>query len=348
MKVIRMRLTDDTMVPPNIRFFEGNIEITFDGGLTWVISPENDPRYGVQFLAPPLDSIDAKCEAAYRMTQIIRAQVDAALDAANAVGLATAIISIITILIPINPIVALVTALATLLLAIGAVVLDAAFDEDRYDAIQCIFYNNISENGQVTAEQLEAILSAFETEFAGSVASDVCVSVVFVMGQNGLSNAGSLTSGDGDCSGCDDIWCYSWDFTLDDYVWGAFVSGASAFAQWQLGVGWIPSTSTYIIVQSALFTGHVTNVKLFYTTERDRVRVNAPGTPGDNNGSEWTTGMLDDPTYELIGGLYVYGYELDNDITGFQMFSDPVGGSGALVRIELNGTGSNPFGSDNC
>jgi len=236
MRVIRMRLDDSTMVPPNIRFFEGNIQITFDGGLTWVDSPENDPRYGVQFLAPALTGEDAKCDAAYRMTEIIRAQVDAALDAATAVGLATAIVGIVTVLIPINPIVALVTALAALLLAIGAAVLDAAFDEERYQAIQCIFYNNISDNGQVNADQLEAILVDFEEQFAGSIAADVCVSVVFVMGQNGLSNAGSLTGGSGDCDDCPTEWCNLTDFTAlaGDYI--GFSNPAPGI--WSLGVGW--------------------------------------------------------------------------------------------------------------
>jgi len=250
MKVIRRRLDKSQLVPANIRFFEGNIQVTFDFGVTWVNSPENDPRYGVQFLAPALEGEDARCDAAYRMTEIIRAQVDAALDAANAVGLATTIIGILTILIPINPIVALVTALAAALLVIGAIVLDEAFDEARYEAIQCIFYQNISPNGQVTAEQLEDILTEFETQFAGSIAADVCVSIVFVMGQNGLSNAGSLTGGGGDCEDCPLEWCNFFDFA-DSTSW-EFSSFANPVSNGMDSAGWVSANSsggTYLNIE---------------------------------------------------------------------------------------------------
>jgi len=328
MKVVRMKLTDVSFVPSNIRFIDGNIEATFDGGTTWVVSPENDPRYGVQFLAPPLTGDDARCDAAYRMTEIIRAQVDAAIDAANAIALAGIIIDILVILIPINPLVSIVVLLAEALVVIGSIVLAEAFDEERYDAIQCIFYSNISENGQVSAEQLEAILTEFETQFAGSIAADVCVSVVFVMGQNGLSNAGSLTGGSGDCDDCGD-WCYEWSIPSGDWTFDYPNGSGSAFCH------------------NVFTSANVTHIEFDYLW--DGIGSGGTYNAGIWWGATYAHNIVQTNSLTSPGATVAWDGSITTGWVGLGGNVDSgSGGTVTVTRILMRGVQPNPFGDSNC
>jgi len=216
MKVIRKRLDDIQTRPPFTRWSDvcECVEITFDFGVTWVESPENDPREGVGFRAPALTGGDAKCDAAARMVAVIEQQVEAALTAATAVGIATAIIGIVTVLVPgINILVNLFVAIAGALVTIGAAAIDEAFTPEVYDGLTCIFYDNIDENGQVSSAQIVDIQNDVNAQYPG-VVFEVFALLVLGMGSNGFSNAGALGTATGDCSDCDEFWCCEWDSSL--------------------------------------------------------------------------------------------------------------------------------------
>lgn len=348
MKIIRKRLYEGEGLPTNVRYSEDCdcVEITFDGGETWVEREEFDPRHGSGYRAPPLDTSDPRCDAAAGMVFAIEDSVNVALGAASIIDAANAFFALITVFNPgFGILMKILILLAEFMFAIGTAALTLAFDNDAYDLLTCIFYDEIGEDGQMSQAQLEAI----NTRVCAEMDVTVCAVVGFLLNTYGsvtFSNAGALAGQTGDCSDCDDLWCYDEDFLVDEWSWVDTVSGGSHLAQWVLGVGFVPQTSNYIVVQSN-FTGHVTSLRAWYTQPRGRIRLNAPGTP-DSSSSEYTSGLINDPDYTLDGGLYRYDFTLDHDVTGFELFSDPETADGALVRMERKGTGTNPFGSDNC
>lgn len=243
-QLIRKRLSQAELVPPNVRWSEIClcVEVTFDGGITWVESPANDPRYGEAFRAPALTVPNARCIAAVNMVYAIRLQVDAAIDAANAVGLAAGLLGIITLFVPgFNVIVAVVTTVAAFLIGVGGIALGEAFTEETYDTLICIFYQNLFSDGQLSQEQFDAILDDVIDEFGVlSLQRDVIELMGLLLGSNGFSNAGALLDAEGECNDCcedDDPFCHFWDFALSEGGWIP-LGGITNAAEWVSGSGW--------------------------------------------------------------------------------------------------------------
>jgi len=342
MRVILKELDPAETYPQYVRWNDDCecVQITFDG-TTWVDSPDSDPRYGPGFRAPALTG-DAKCDAAARMVAVIRAQVDAALDAAEAVALATSLLSIVTAFLPgINIIVTVFVAVANAVLVFGAAALAADFTEENYDKLTCIFYDNIDTNGQVSAAQLDDILADIEAEFGISVIYPVCQLLFDTMGENGFSNAGSLGTGTGDCEDCEPKWCYEFDYTSSAYTVTA-VPGYTGVL-WSSGQG-LYNSGVYGYSQQ-LFGVEVSGV---YRIEVDMTLS------GSVNAGNGLIAMTDGSNFSLIGAETSNGtiiYE-DGPYGGAGFRFNPTnqysGGVIYFARVRLYGTGENPFGTDTC
>jgi len=186
----------------------------------------------------------------------------------------------------------------------------------------------------------------------------------FIGGADGLNLAGATTEiTDDDCTMCDEPWCYTFDFTVDD---GSFVlQYPPAGGLWVDGVGW----------QSTYYDNEGGGVYRFLQITRG-VGV-PPGTDFTSVEMEfsWTSG-----TMALCGeyALYLYtdlgelasvgecdtppaspylweGAAVVNGIGIALMpgsmagaLPDDPGGLVVLTRMTCRGTGVNPFGEDNC
>jgi len=355
MKVIRKRLDAVQTRAPFTRWSDIClcVEISFDNGETWVESPENDPRTGLGFRAPPLTG-DAKCDAAARMVAVIEDQVDAAIDAATAVGLATALLAIVTAFVPgMNILVTIFVAVASALIAFGSAALAADFTEENYDKLICIFADNIDTNGQVSTAQLDAILADIAAEFGVSVIHPVCELLFSVMGTNGFSNAAALKTETGDCSGCE--WCWIDDFTEGEQGYSTFGTGTWTADGWQTGL-------VYVGGDPARGRNQVQLTKSFgFTVNATRIEMVYDAVIGIND-APTGTGMWTDTFSTVVqaasaaNGLNTIERGTAISITNIQMSlgaggcdgcGNP-GGIGVIKYIKYYGLDECPFGDPNC
>lgn len=194
-------INDDSTAgtPPTTRYNPDCdcFEITVDGGLTWTEDPELDPRHAEGSRIAPLTGTDTRCRAAEGMTSLVRETVNVRVDAVSAIELAGAILGIVAFIPGFNLLYALVLALAFLAFTIGRELLEAAFTEDVYDQIRCIFYCNIDEDGQMSAAQFAAAYA--ELISLEPIPRTWVQQVMTTFGEVGLSDAGVMFEGAADC-----------------------------------------------------------------------------------------------------------------------------------------------------
>jgi len=218
LRVLRKQLNPGEVYPVNQRYNSGTdtVQYTPDGGTTWQDAPQFDPRHSAGYQKPPNMAGDPKCQAAANMTAFIKSVVDqvvAVVDgAAGATALITLLVGAFVELGPFGILVDLVVGLAAILFEAGASALSAAFTSEVYDQLSCIFYCNIGDDGLVSADQLSSIQTQIDGDIGGLV-GDVLDAMLFLMGEVGLSNAGSQGTAAYDCSGCD---CSGLCCTFDD------------------------------------------------------------------------------------------------------------------------------------
>lgn len=236
MKIIRKRLYEGEGLPTNVRYSEDCDCVEYEIGGEWVEREEFDPRHGVGFRAPPLDTSDPKCDAAAGMVYMIRETVDATLAAASIIDLANTLFTLIVLLNPgFGILIKIFIAIAEVLFALGAAALTLSFDEEAYDLLTCIFYDEIDEDGQMSQAQLETI----NTRVCAEMDVTVCAVVGLMLnnyGAVGFSNGGALLEQTGDCEDCIDL-CPIWIFDGTAAGWGYDPDqGLGAFVQTGTGL----------------------------------------------------------------------------------------------------------------
>jgi len=360
MKVIRKRLDAIQIRTPYTRWSDvcECVEITFDNGETWIPSPENDPREGIGFRAPPRTGASVKCLAAINMVAVIKEQVDAALVAATAVGIATAIIGIITALVPgINLLVNLFVAIAGALVTIGSAAIDAAFTPETYDGLECIFFNNIGEDGQVSSAQIVEIQNDVNAEYGG-VVFEVFALLVLGMGSNGFSNAGSLGEiTTGNCDDCDDVWCYSWMQTLPyDPAWTITAGSYNAIDNRMDGVNSDPVSGNTMSLAAQIsfaateitFMGVYLEYKSQGTYGGNSLQSGIGTTPYSN------VQAIVSPTPTFNESASEFSFTISPTTTTGLWFGFGIPSAGSLdtyaraIYITVRGNGTCPFGDENC
>lgn len=231
MKIIRGRLNPADVSNPSLRYNAtcDCIQYTPDGGSTWVDAPEADPRHSATFLKPPVAGSNKRCDSAANMVKWLKDFIDALNDAFVFGGTVTTFINLaiqfLDILAPYAELLAPIVELAGAIFGIGHAALSGAFTSTEYDALECIFYCHDDPDGQVTASQLVSIESDITAQL-NTTAALVVNAILFVQGEVGLSNAGSVGSETGDCSACTAcFFAYKWDFRITD---GLFVFDSEA------------------------------------------------------------------------------------------------------------------------
>lgn len=209
MKIIRKKLSEDELQPPNTRYDADCdcIQQTYDGGTTWVDAPLQDPRTSPMFLRPPLDLSDSACEAASGIVENFHDSLDSTITTinggANAVGVGNLVANILLDITGIGLLISLLIEFGSIIISIGTTGVAAAFTSTVFDQLLCIFVENMGTNGQVSAAQFANIQAAISSTFGAL--SDVNVVMqgwLAPLGYVGLSNIGVLFAQSGDCSSC--------------------------------------------------------------------------------------------------------------------------------------------------
>jgi|SRR5882724_1310038 len=246
MQAIRKELREDEVYPSNIKYDGGTDQVQEDFGSGFVDNPNADPRHNPGLLYPPVGSGDPQCLAAANMTDffdnLLTSVEDALAGASSATALWAVILPFLVELGPFAVLIELISALATVLFTAGDTALHAAFTTTTFDDLLCIFYCDIATDGSVSAAQLAQIETDITTHFGVGLVNDVMQAALFLMGEVGLSNRGTLGASSRTCTSCDCTFCYEWDFTIEDYAADGWAVEAP-YGQYATGQGW---QSTYL------------------------------------------------------------------------------------------------------
>lgn len=206
--------SDDKPTNSRINPETGIYEESYDGGITWTPAPQNDPRSsGVLFPAiPGGDGGAKKCTAAnsvvsflIEMQDVEHGQLEANATIADAIIAVLAALSAIGIFLAFVP--AAVFALVAFVVGtfghLIAADFEALFDEPVWDALLCVLYCNMNDDGSFTEAQWQAIKAQVKTDipgYAGQWVSDH----INLIGVVGLTNAARASyPGSRSCEGCD-------------------------------------------------------------------------------------------------------------------------------------------------
>jgi len=221
LQVVRKELNPNEVYPDNLRYSEDCdcVQQTYDGGDTWVDQPGQDPRHSTTFQFPPVTADDPRCQAAANMAAYFENLIGTALNVMStgldALGLATTIMPIFVELGPFAILFDLGLGLASGLIGLGVDVISSEFTPETYDALECIFYCAVEGDGSVTAADLAAI----NAKIAADLNPDVQLIMglcFFLMGEVGLSNAGTIGEAPADCDECACDHCYFIDLKASD------------------------------------------------------------------------------------------------------------------------------------
>lgn len=334
-----------------------------DGGATWDAVPGWDDNFGpcVQDNVPivglppnPNDQSPGQlaCSiASYLANQVIleamSAGVTAITDDLTLLSFANSLLTIIPefVLVKLG-----VDAVSILYGAISEGTLsdyeDAIADGSLWLNVSCAIYNAIRTDGMVTPGNFAAIITAVgDISYAHSSVITAIVAYLSSLGPVGLaqlSQRAGLEVG-ADCTSCG--WCYVFDFTIDDGGWSSY-AGLSTYTP---GVGWtqVPSGTGGVncdITKDFGSSVEITNYVMDYCTSvfsggADRsLQLNLAG-----------AGVA---FHELSdsAGCAQQGFNpnvtADNATIG--MNSNTSATTIVIQKVELQGSGVNPFGSDNC
>lgn len=245
LQVVRKELSPSEVYPTNLRYNSDCdcTQQTYDGGETWVDQPAADPRHNTAYQFPPIVSDDPRCQAAANMSLFFENLIGTALGVLAAgldiLGVATAIMPVFIELGPFAILFDIGLGLGSGLISLGVTVINSEFTPEVYDLLTCIFYCAIEDDGSVTAADLADIISKIADDLNPDV--ELIMGLCFLlMGEVGLSNAGTTGEAPADCDECGCEWCYEWDFTVSDGGFTPVVISGLDFANYSSGIGWTP------------------------------------------------------------------------------------------------------------
>lgn len=361
MTVMRSRLSEADFSPTSLRYNSDCdcVQYSPDGGETWVDDPGDDPRTAAKFIKPLKTGSDVACRSAASMVKWMRDFIEYERDllvaGAEITAVANAALSLFDILAPWAVLIQLLVDLAGTLFGIGGGALAAAFGDDEWDALLCIFYCGISADASITETQFADIQDAI-TDQLNTTAALVLNLIISTQGIVGLQNAGTLYEvGGADCSGCECGWCFQWtgselsDFTV---VQGSFVgTGIDATNYYDSG-----SDQTYRYLDASISVpagAHVFFVSMTYEIHQGTFLA-------ANTDTIYKNTRATNIAVRTSGGdgfvtLTYEGAEITDMLTaGFVVVcgqnAGAIGsGSAHLYNVTMKGTDDiNPFGADNC
>jgi len=231
MEIIRGRLKASDVVPANIRYNDGTstVQTTPDNGATWVDNAAADPRKADAARFPALTTSDPQCDAAANMVKWVKDTIDGIIAAlaggATAFTTANLFLQRLSLMFPPALFLVPITAVASDLFDLGATALDDAFPSTVYDDLLCLFYCAADMSGQISASALTTLEAQIVAQL-DTLPALIVNEMLFLTGEVGLSNAGTIGGLTGDCSGCADCdWVVEYDFSIQNYGFNVLFSG---------------------------------------------------------------------------------------------------------------------------
>lgn len=190
----------------------GIMELSLDGGTTWVTDPA-DPRISGTAQPPPVTSGVAtnKCNAANSavvgysgMILKLIAQKDAtASEAELSATIAATLTAIFGGAAP-AAIVVVFGAIISFLIRSDAAAMSAAFTTETFDQILCALYCTIGSDGSFSDAQFSSLLTEINNKVTDAYAKTATYGLFKALGRMGINNWCALNyGGTADCSACD-------------------------------------------------------------------------------------------------------------------------------------------------
>ena len=352
MPIIRRKLQASDVYPDDIRYDADTDTVQRLINDDWTDSPESDPRTQTTF--PPRLTADTACDAAESVKDAVKGQVDAILtaidNAATAFTVGGLILGLFTFGV-FEIFIAIALAIANAMLDAGTSALAAALTDPVYHTFACILDCHMNTSGRLDAGSLPEIEAEIDDQIGG-LAATILNSMLSLAGEGGINNLASLGTSTGDCDdcGCIETWCYDFDFTLSDG--GSFVT--VTLGTWVGGTGWVGvAYGSGGGISGMVFDFDVAQLRgmeMIHTAssyggyQKLSVWENTPAA-GVNHF------LSSDP--EVMNGINVHSiydsFDIENLANRVTLYVDGAGSSNATIHhIKFWGTGTNPFGDNNC
>src|ERR1051326_9141312 len=193
-----------------------SVQISYDGGTTWITAPNQISQTMVQLPPITMDAHHTKCDAASNALQHIKdlkeKQATELETGGTIVEIALAVaVFLIGLLVAartegfaLPAVVPLILEALGVIFALGVVAFNAYFTSDVYDDILCALYCNIEDDGTFTSGDFDAVIAKLESALPDDPSKDWLIQMLNVMGYTGLTQIASYGgSADADCSSCD-------------------------------------------------------------------------------------------------------------------------------------------------
>jgi hypothetical protein len=366
--IIRRRLKTSDVAPDDIRYNPdtGDVERLIDG--VWTPAPESDPRLVTTL--PPRVTSDTRCDAAASIADALENQIAEIITAIENGKTAFTIAGLILGLFTFGVFAIFITIalfIANLMLDSGSVALEAALTPAVFDTLKCIIYCHMNGDGRIIAGTLPLIQDDVDT-YIGGLGATVINAMLSLAGEGGLNNLAAKGTSTGDCSscGCDDTWCYLFDFENVDNGGWARVTGEGD-NNGTYSAGWNTSDAVNTALDPDVAQRLVNIGRTFSAARLTKFEVRY----------DLTKGTFDVPTavgfrmringspvvgiaFNVLTNTTIGVFSWDGDISGvtnLQAFirtsrdqSSPYAysGSAKIKSILIEGLGNNPIGANNC
>jgi len=339
---------------------------------SWVPANPVDPRFATVF--PPLTGTDAHCDSAHSIRWWLENRyVPLALTLLNGLssvaGIAAAIVGFITefIHIPYGYFIAIAIELAQGLVDAGAGNIATAMTSGVYDDLECLLFCRMGGAGQLDGAGFSGLIADIADTFSGD-AETILSAIVGLAGLSGLNGLASQGFDRGNCASCGSCagWCYSFDFTADDggfTLGGAYSPTNQQQGQWVSGTGWQHTTTASgnarrrgVYITRRIDATVITKVSMRYTYSAGAANTweNGYGTWSINLEGDSVAGAV----YPTLPGASPKEWtgSIDSTLLGLSLMccvhgpglNTGSGGTCVITGVTFEGTGNNPFGTDNC
>jgi len=223
---------------------------------------------------------------------------------------------------------------------------------------ECILLANASEVSSVVSFDFEAIhedLNVMSYSAGLDLNRQLLIQqlhyLINIVAAGGLNVAGGTTGvASPDCSDCN-VWCYYFDFEIDDFGWSIRIPPDRGF--YNAGVGFQShyndegaTDNISVYCRLLLSAVPITQIQVTYNF--------TGGTPNTRNLLiiEDAVTLVDTTPVAGVGQVVTWNGTATTSEIGIQIVvstgAAPTGGPAIIKSVLLRGTGANPFGDDNC
>lgn len=356
---------------------EGQLIASYDGGVTWQLAPELDPRL-TSVIAPHLpgnDGNEKRCNAAWATEAVVRDDIVQKLKDANlGIEMVSLIAGALAIYLSAGTLAPLIVSLVGSAMAVGSAAVDAAFTNSVWEQFRCILYCNMRDDASFSSSDVQQIKAEISTRIGG-LAGELLIGTVDAFGRIGLTNAArskrATGSGCEDCY-CDQTWCYEWNFTVGGSgEWAKVTELGHNFGVYTAGQGWTHTDSvvTYgdpdaayravFIKRETSVVANFTRIEVEYEIVKGTYSV--PSSRGiyiseggistfENHLAAQNFNTMTNGTHTFVWTGSINTSRINVFLRSSQDNTIPYSYSGScrILRVKAQGSGTNPFGDNNC